>query len=355
MRTTFNILKTLILAWYDTHKRDLPWRAVDRLPNPYHTLISEIMLQQTGVITVIPYFERFIEKFPSINALADATLDEVYHYWQGLGYYRRAHYLHTCAKALHDYDTFPSTPEELLTLPGIGPYTSSSIAAIAFNYPTMGVDGNLERVFSRVFEIKESGSLLKKACQKIAHDFDLTSRSGDLNQALMDLGANICKPRAPHCSQCPIQKYCLAYQHNHIEQFPHKVKKTKVPTRRIDAYVVFNDVREVLLEKRAATGLFANMVGVPCKGLDDAPSIAIISDIETWHTLPEKVVHIFSHFKAEVTIHVTFAPDITFTADIKEYLWGNASPSTFMNKIIKAAKTTKKGVDCNQKIHKDAA
>ncbi len=333
LMNSFHSIKNNLLAWYAKNKRILPWRPHTGKCAPYYTLLSEIMLQQTSVTTVIPYFQRFIEKFPDLKSLAEANIDEVHTYWQGLGYYRRATYLHKCAQEIIKKDFFPRTPKELIALPGIGPYASASISAIAFNHPTLGVDGNVERVFSRLFTLTESGQNLKQACSQLVNNFDLTKNSGDFNQALMDLGASLCTPRRPQCSLCPLNMCCQAYKDNCAEDYPKKTVKRKTPIRYINAFVTINCERLILLEKRPKTGLFANMWGVPCQGLDKPDSIHP-SLAKNWQPITKKVTHIFSHFKAEVTIYISQNSDNKLKDN---QAWMAHSPATFMNKIINAA------------------
>src|SRR6187397_2090603 len=196
----------LLLAWYDRHRRKLPWRPLSGMAaDPYRVWLSEIMLQQTGVKTVGPYFEKFVTRWPDVAALGRASLDDVLRMWAGLGYYSRARNLHACAVVvLRDHDgVFPDSEEGLRSLPGIGPYTAAAIAAIAFGRRTMPVDGNIERVVSRLFAVEEPLPQAKPIIQELAATLLGPSRAGDSAQALMDLGATICTPKKPACSLCP--------------------------------------------------------------------------------------------------------------------------------------------------------
>ena len=210
----------LLLAWYDRYRRRLPWRPpAGETADPYRVWLSEIMLQQTGVKTVGPYFEKFVARWPDVDALGRASLDDVLRMWAGLGYYSRARNLHACAVAvLRDHGgVFPDTEEGLRALPGIGPYTAAAIAAIAFGRRTMPVDGNIERVVSRLFAVEEPLPQAKPLIQQLAATLlarrrdsrgDVESRAGDSAQALMDLGASICTPKKPACALCPLNEDC---------------------------------------------------------------------------------------------------------------------------------------------------
>src|SRR5437762_6482157 len=210
----------LLLAWYDRHRRRLPWRPpAGERADPYRVWLSEIMLQQTGVKTVGPYFEKFLARWPDVASLGRASLDDVLRMWAGLGYYSRARNLHACAVAvLRDHrGVFPDTEEGLRSLPGIGPYTASAIAAIAFDRRTMPVDGNIERVVSRRYAVEEPPPQGKPLIQELASTLlgpsragDEKSRAGDSAQALMDLGSSICTPKKPACALCPLNEDCAA-------------------------------------------------------------------------------------------------------------------------------------------------
>src|SRR5229473_2694454 len=225
----------LLLNWYDRHRRRLPWRPLSgERADPYRVWLSEIMLQQTGVKTVGPYFEKFLARWPDVGALGRASLDDVLRMWAGLGYYSRARNLHACAVAvLRDHGgVFPDTEEGLRSLPGIGPYTASAIAAIGFGRRTMPVDGNIERVVSRLFAVEEPLPQAKPLIQELATTLlgasragDEKSRAGDSAQALMDLGASICTPKKPACALCPLNDGCAARRRGDQEIFPRKLAK----------------------------------------------------------------------------------------------------------------------------------
>ena len=253
----------LLLDWYDRHRRRLPWRPLaGERADPYRVWLSEIMLQQTGVKTVGPYFEKFVARWPDVAALGRASLDDVLRMWAGLGYYSRARNLHACAVAvLRDHGgVFPDTEEGLRALPGIGPYTAAAIAAIAFDRRTMPVDGNIERVVSRLFAVEEPLPQAKPLIQQLAATLlgpsragDEKSRAGDSAQALMDLGSSICTPKKPACALCPLNDDCAARARGDQETFPRKAPKKTGTLRRGAAFVVTRG-DELLVRTRAGKG-----------------------------------------------------------------------------------------------------
>lgn len=256
-----------LLAWYRTHQRDLPWRAKDgQRPDPYHTLVSEAMLQQTQVATVIPYFHRFIEAFTNIHALADASEQQVLALWQGLGYYRRARNLHAAAKMIvSDFaGQVPSTVEDLLRLPGVGQYTAGAIASIAYNTQAAIVDGNVERVFARLLHLTDpiNAPATKKKLWAIAEDLVPKSKPGDYNQALMELGATVCTPKLPKCFICPVREHCQAVQRTNPETLPIKLTKKK-PKAVTHVVLAVERSGKFLFEQRPSDGLWSNMWQLP--------------------------------------------------------------------------------------------
>jgi A/G-specific adenine glycosylase len=307
------VLETNLLQWYDTHQRVLPWRSVSGYPpNPYQILLSEIMLQQTTVATVKDYFSRFVQRWPTIECLAQATLDDIFHVWQGLGYYSRARNLHTCAQILaHDYKgVIPSDEKTLLTLPGIGPYTAAAIAAIAYNQPTIPVDGNIVRVFSRLLCLDTPLPSLKKEIHSLVRKMIPPRRSGDFAQALMDLGATICRPRNPRCEICPLQTICKGYIQGIAQNLPIPAPKEIKPQRYGIVFWIENKDQEILLEKRPAKGLLAGLIGLPTTQWREKPWGLTSKEmlpyapkgVEIWKPLPKIVSHTFTHFHLELQI-----------------------------------------------------
>ncbi|QMS84606.1 A/G-specific adenine glycosylase [Candidatus Xianfuyuplasma coldseepsis] len=302
-----------LLSWYDHQKRILPWR--DN-PDPYHVWISEIMLQQTRVETVIPYFERFISNVPTVRDLATLDDDILHKLWEGLGYYSRASNLKKAAiKIVNDYDgVIPQRVEELQSLPGIGPYTSGAIASIAFDQPYTAVDGNVLRVFARITANKnnikdpKTKRLIKETVEYLLPE----SRVGDFNQALMEIGATVCKPNgAPDCTQCPLQKYCQAYHQNLTDVIPIKQQKTKRKIKNITVLVVKYNGR-YLIEKRPEKGLLASLYQFPNfegkLALNDIK--LVLKGIKTVKKLKSST-HIFSHLEWHMTgYHVTLSEQI---------------------------------------------
>lgn len=248
------------LMWYQQEKRNLPWRYNQ---DPYRIWISEIMLQQTRVDTVIDYFYRFMEEFPTIKDLAKAPEDKLLKVWEGLGYYSRARNLQAAAKQIMEEfeGEFPTTVEDIRSLKGIGPYTAGAISSIAFEIPEPAIDGNVMRVVSRLFCIEadiakaSSRTIFDEAMRKIISQ----TQPGDFNQAMMDLGSSICTPTSPQCEICPIQQYCQSYRENRQTDFPVKSKKQKPKDVYYVAGIIENQQQEIFLKKRSETGLLANM------------------------------------------------------------------------------------------------
>jgi A/G-specific adenine glycosylase len=351
----------LLLAWYDRHRRVLPWRPpAGRKPDPYAVWLSEIMLQQTGVKTVGPYFQKFLARWPDVPALGRASLDDVLRMWAGLGYYSRARNLHACAVAvLRDHDgVFPDTEQGLRALPGIGPYTAAAIAAIAFDRRTMPVDGNIERVVSRLFAVEDPLPQAKPRIQQLAATLlggaragdeksrgrDEKSRAGDSAQALMDLGASICTPKKPACSLCPLDEECAARQRGDQETFPRKAPKKSGDLRRGAAFVVTRG-GELLVRTRPEKGLLGGMTEVPGSdwrasqddedALKQAPRL---TGATGWHRRVGVVTHVFTHFPLELVVYTASVPARTRAP--KDMRWvpiatldGEALPNV-MRKVI---------------------
>src|SRR6202008_4152961 len=255
-----------LLAWYDRHRRPLPWRAPPGArADPYRVWLSEIMLQQTTVKAVAPYYTRFVSRWPTVDALAAAGLDDVLRAWAGLGYYARARNLHACAKAIVEQHggRFPRDLDALRALPGIGDYTAAAIAAIAFDFPAVPVDGNVERVVSRIFAVEDALPAAKPAIKELAASLLPPRRAGDFAHALMDFGAPIVSPKRPACALCPWNDSCLANERGDQEMFPRKAPKREGRLRRGAAFGVLRADGRVLLRRRPDKGLLASMMEVP--------------------------------------------------------------------------------------------
>lgn len=296
-----------LLAWYRLNARQMPWRAPPgEFPDPYHEWLSEIMLQQTVVKAVIPYFLKFIALWPSVNHLAAAPLDDVLKEWAGLGYYARARNLHKCAKVIAaEYGgVFPPAAEELVKLPGIGPYTAAAIAAIAFNRPSSVMDGNVERVMARLHAhpvpLKDSKKQLYTYVEGLTTA--RTDHPGDFAQALMELGAVICTPTSPKCGVCPVQRFCKAYAYQLQGQLPVPSVKKVTPVRYGTAFFIENEKGEILFERRTDDGLLGGMTGLPGtlwnEDTDKNATCTFHHGNVTLSTSKDlEIKHVFTHFK----------------------------------------------------------
>jgi A/G-specific adenine glycosylase len=321
-----------LLAWYDAERRHLPWRyGPRRKADPYRVWLSEIMLQQTTVKAVIPYFEKFVARWPTVADLAAASLDEVLQMWAGLGYYSRARNLKACADtvaAQHD-GAFPPTEAELRDLPGIGPYTAAAIAAIAYGHKATPVDGNIERVIARLFAVRQPLPKSKPEIKRLAATLTPNKRAGDYAQAMMDLGAQICSPKRPSCLMCPLQQDCAAHAHGIAETLPVKTAKAARPNRYGHAFLVLREDGAVLLRRRPEAGLLGGMLEVPSTDWGDvlppekdARRTAPVSTC--WWAVSTPVVHVFTHFKLELRVHRALVPvdtALTFWAEQERCLW----------------------------------
>ena len=345
-----------LLAWYDKNKRDLPWR---RSKNPYHIWVSEIMLQQTRVDTVIPYYERFLDWFPTVESLANAPEERLLKAWEGLGYYSRVRNMQTAAQQImSEFEgKFPSTYEGISSLKGIGPYTAGAISSIAFNLPQPAVDGNVMRVLARLFEVNHdignpSNRKIFQAMMEVLIDPD---RPGDFNQALMDLGSDIEAPVNPRPEESPVKEFSAAYQHGTMDRYPIKAPKKKPIPIYLKALVVQNSQGQFLLEKNESEKLLAGFWHFPLIEVDDfsdqtqdldlfsqvaepiiqlgpSPQESFEQDYDLevdWKDLRfEEVKHIFSHRKWHIQI---IAGRVTETQEYedREVLW--LSPEEFIN------------------------
>ena len=316
-RSSHETLSAPLLAWYDRHARLLPWRARPGAPaaDPYHVWLSEIMLQQTTVATVGPYFERFLAVWPTVEALAEAPQEAVLTAWAGLGYYARARNLHRCAQTVvKDHGgRFPDREEALLKLPGVGPYTAAAIAAIAFDRKATVVDGNVERVVARLFAVKSPLPAAKPELKYRAAEITPEARPGDFAQAMMDLGATVCLPRNPKCGRCPLRDFCRAWAEGCAEELPRRAPKKAKPTRRAVAFFVTRPDGAILLRRRPEKGLLGGMMEVPTTDwretdwtADEARRQAPIG--VDWSPLLGTVRHTFTHFHFEITVWKGQAP-----------------------------------------------
>jgi A/G-specific adenine glycosylase len=334
-----------LLAWYDRHHRQLPWRSPSGLrPDPYRVWLSEIMLQQTTVVTVAPYFDRFVARWPTVSLLAAASLDEVLHQWQGLGYYARARNLHACAHAVvkEHGGRFPDTVAALRALPGIGDYTAAAVAAIAFDRREAAVDGNVERVVARLFAVREPMPPAKPQLRELARELVPAQRAGDFAQAMMDLGATICTPRRPRCVLCPWRDPCAARAGGFAEDLPARAEKPERPLRHGIVFWLQRGDGAVLLRRRPERGLLGGMIEVPSTPWREAAwseGEALLSAPAKikWSKLPGTVRHGFTHFRLDLTIlaGTTEAPPEGIWATPEEFK-DHAMP-TLTKKVVKHA------------------
>jgi A/G-specific adenine glycosylase len=307
---------TTLLAWYDRHARDLPWRvspgarASGMRPDPYRVWLSEIMLQQTTVAAVKAYFETFTRRWPTVGHLAAAEDGAVMAAWAGLGYYARARNLLKCARAVvAQGGHFPEDRAALAALPGIGPYTSAAIAAIAFDRAETVVDGNVERVMARLHAVQTPLPAAKKDLTRLAGALTPAERPGDYAQAVMDLGATICTPRNPACGICPWRAPCRARAEGIAADLPRKLKKTAKPVRHGIVYLARRADGAWLLERRADKGLLGGMLGWPgSEWAETAPEPAPPLPAD-WTELPGEVRHTFTHFHLILRVHVARVPN----------------------------------------------
>ena len=304
--------KALLLNWYHNHAAALPWRNSD---DPYRVWLSEIMLQQTQVATVIPYYERFLVAFPTVFDLAAAERDSVLKMWEGLGYYSRARNLHRAAQVVVSElgGKFPASAEELQKLPGIGRYTAGAIASIAFDEPAPVLDGNVIRVFARLFDISEdvTQTATKNHLWEIAEELVPAENPGDYNQALMELGRTICKPRNPFCDECPVSESCRAYAEGNQDERPVKRKRAPTPHYDVTAGLIRNASGQLLIAKRLDDALLGGLWEFPggkqengenlpeCLARELREELAIEVAVGAFFV---KVKHSYTHFK--ITLHV---------------------------------------------------
>ncbi len=303
-------LRARLLAWYDDNARDLPWRVGPRdhaagiRADPYRVWLSEVMLQQTTVPHATPYFLSFNRRWPTVTTLAAVEDGDLMAAWAGLGYYARARNLLACARAVageHD-GVFPGAEEGLRALPGVGAYTAAAVAAIAFDRPANVVDGNVERVMSRLFAVEQPLPNSKPALKTLAGQLIDDHRPGDWAQALMDLGATICRPKSPLCDRCPVSMHCVAFARGDQDSFPRKTRKAARPHRHGVAYVLTRG-GEVALVRRPDKGLLGGMLGLPTSDWTTAPSSGLqgAPADAAWREVGE-IDHVFTHFSLSLRV-----------------------------------------------------
>ena len=336
-----------LLRWYDRHRRILPWRARrGETPDPYRVWLSEIMLQQTTVKAVAPYYAKFLQLWPTVSELAEAPLEDVLRAWAGLGYYARARNLHACAQVVSERHNgiFPSGESALLALPGIGSYTAAAIASIAFGGPFVPIDGNVERVVSRLFAVDQALPAAKPDIRRLTNSIAPQNRFGDFAQALMDLGATICTPKKPACVLCPWREPCAARARGDQETFPRKAPKREGELRRGAAFVALRDDGAVLLRRRPTKGLLGGMSEVPGSewsstfDLRKARAAAPLGKALRWRRRAGVVNHVFTHFPLALTVFTAQVPRSTAAPDGCRWvrlghLAGEALPNV-MRKVI---------------------
>ncbi len=340
-----------LLDWYDANHRDLPWRVAPTdlrsgaVQDPYRVWLSEIMLQQTTVETVKPYFRKFVAKWPTVAALAAAETEEVMKAWAGLGYYSRARNLKKCAEIVASLpeSRFPDTEAGLRELPGIGAYTAAAIAAIAFGRPAAVIDGNVERVMARYFALMMPLAEAKPIIRTLLEPLVPAERPGDFAQAMMDLGATLCSPKRPRCMLCPLREDCLVLKSGDPEQLPIRAPKAEKPLRRGAAFVAVRNDGAILLRTRPDKGLLGGMSEVPTTAwtarIDGETTEKGAPFPAKWrHT--GKISHVFTHFSLELDVFLASVDPMPPLADHRwspaATLHGEALP-TVMKKVVESA------------------
>ena len=340
-------MQKALLVWYERHQRSLPWRAkAGETADPYHVWLSEIMLQQTTVAAVKSYYEDFLRRWPTVENLAKAPLNDVLAAWAGLGYYARARNLHKCAAIVTERHggRFPDTEEALRDLPGIGRYTAGAIAAIAFDRPATIVDGNVERVVTRLYRIETPLPKAKPEIWELAEALTPVARAGDYAQAIMDLGATICTPQKPACSLCPWRGDCEAFAAGDQDSYPRKTPKAERPQRHGAAFWILNDRGEVALRRRPPSGLLGGMLEPPgTEWGDTAPSEAAALRkaplAAEWRWCDGMVRHVFTHFALDLKVAVALVKG----RPLKDVEWvpvdrlGSVALPSVMAKVAKLA------------------
>ena len=333
-----------LLAWYDLYRRRFPWRAPPgQQAKAYHVWLSEIMLQQTTTTAVIPYFEKFIRLWPDVTALADAPVGDIMSAWAGLGYYSRARNLHACAKAVAERQgQFPRNESDLQSLPGIGPYTAAAISAIAFGQRTVVVDGNIERVMSRLYALEMPLPAARPEIRAAMDGVTPQQRCGDFAQAMMDLGATICQPKRADCLLCPLQPICQAAKLGNPNDFPRKLPKAARPERRGAIFYLRREDGAILVRSRPPNGLLGGMTELPTTEWTEDfvvnTSTRFAPLPADWVQCATTVRHIFTHFSLELTI---YAAETAEAVAPQSYRWIHADQieqeawPTLMRKVLK--------------------
>mgnify|MGYP001160291642 FL=1 len=337
-----------LLTWYTKSKRDLPWRLLqkNRLPNPYYVFVSEYMLQQTTVSTVKIRFEEFIKTWPTLKDLAKTTEPKILKFWSGLGYYSRARNLLKAAKIIDkNFDSkIPKEYDELISLPGIGDYTAKAIMGIGYNQSVMPLDANIERIFARLYALKQPLVKIKKQLLERSEYFCSSQKASSLIQSFMDYGSLICTPRNPNCSICHIQKYCLAYELKIQNTIPVKLKKQKIkPKKFTRAYVLMNEKKEILVRTRSSKGMLASMLEVPNDTWEEKRNLlktdSLVKNLKSKLKKKGSLLYSFSHFNLSAEI---FYAEIQKNK-ISNHKWLNISKynssqlPTVMKKILEIA------------------
>ena len=343
---TRSTLPRRLLAWYDRHGRSLPWRVPPgQTPDPYRVWLAEIMLQQTRTTTVAPYYQAFLRRFPTLDALARAREEHVLAAWAGLGYYARARKLHQCARCVmqHHGGVFPSDTESLLSLPGIGPYTAAAVAAIAFGRRASAVDGNVLRVMARLHGVHTPLPTAKDELSALAAALVPARRPGDYAQALMDLGATICTPRQPACPACPWRRSCQAHARGEAAILPRRLPKPERPLRTGAAFWLQHK-RRVLLRRRPSGGLLGGMLEVPStqwrpgEQAREEDWLAEAPLLVSWSRLPGYVFHGFTHFQLRLVVYAArLAGDAVPPPPLPEQRWMQPSRAPLPSLMRKIA------------------
>ena len=350
LASTPKSLVAALLVWYDAHGRDLPWRSPPGArPDPYRVWLSEIMLQQTTVATVGPYFAEFLRRWPCLEDLAQAPLDDVLHAWQGLGYYARARNMRRAAKELVDRHSgeFPREEAALRELPGIGPYSAAAIAAIAFDRPATILDVNVERVIARLRLVETPLPAAKGELRRLAGVITPAQRPGDYAQAIMDLGATVCTPKKPACPICPWRGACRARKASVQALLPKKTPKPERPLRHGVAYWAARGDGQILLRRRPEKGLLGGLMEIPTSEWLDTPWSQAAARRAApakarWQALPGLVSHGFTHFRLDI---IVYAGKVDGRANA-DGIWcppqdfADQALSTLSRKIIRHAETS---------------